>query len=89
MNFASSKVPAQAKFGTLERLNRNKSAAKLKICHRDAKEDAITARMGVRFLKGRAKLAYTVAQCCLTLAVTMEGVVSEEGPRFCQVQNSE
>jgi hypothetical protein len=29
-HFASSKVPAQAKFGTLERLKRDKSAAKLK-----------------------------------------------------------
>jgi hypothetical protein len=45
--------------------------------------------MGVCFLKGGAKRAYTVAQCCLSLAVTMEGVVSEEAARFCQVQNSE
>jgi hypothetical protein len=30
-HFASSKVPAQAKFGTLERLNRDKSAGKVKM----------------------------------------------------------
>jgi hypothetical protein len=35
-HFASSKVPAQAKFGTLERLKRDKSAAKLKKPDRDA-----------------------------------------------------